>query len=639
MKKISLIILVLFVTSCSEKPLPLLDVEQREFLIQSFDLKQDPVGSLSIYDSVARAFENSLVERTKTLSDIINQDLSKTDYNDILPKIVEIAGYKARYNPDFYFATLGSELETKPINNDPAHRNTLAAVWDMIDFALNYTTAKQYGDPTLLDEAIKRKAMENVASDVKLAFYRVAGSEQIKTELKDIEGKLRHAIANLEKSPEKAELDSYKTALTESLDQVLALKKEAIIAKLELSSLLGLGKYTDYTVQPPVDLTTEQIKKYTLDELEIQALSRHKSKGMVGLDSKEELLFFRSQVDAILPDAEFGFKDRKDYDYFQNQAWEEAGLKISWNLISLMNTFQAAITKEERENLRDIYTMALGTSILSEVNISYLRFSQSLKNFQIALVLSEVKQTISKQATVDVIDDVSDLDMISKQIEALLAKMKIYYAYGELKDAEDMLLISIGAKNYPTFIQPAKVAKADVKMIVDGEKTEEPVVELNLDGKIEPETWANQDGWLEGAAMVQINPPAKTAPAPTPLVPQTKPVKSAPTTLIDVSKYSTPPSQVNQPRKATVTKKKIAISPLRMKNLQVGSYNNITRAETAWTDFTAMYPELENYSHKIESADVNGKTMYRLFVSGEEKTLRSLCKEMSSELGGSCIVR
>ncbi len=638
MKKIIVVLMMVVMAGCAKKVDTLAQIEQREFVIKSFNLTEKPTGHITIYDSLARAFENSLAMRTKTLEDIINQQLLKDEYNDILPKIVEVAGYKARHNPDFYFAILGAELETKKTPSNPNHRNALSAVWDMIDFALTYSTAKMYGNPSLLRDAMKRKAMQNLTSDVKLAFYRVAGAEQIEPEVNLLERKLRKAIANYNKQKDSEDLASYGIALKTNLDQVLILKKEIMMAKLELSALLGLGQYTNYKVQPPIDLTTQKLKDYTLQDLEFEALERHKTLGTLSMTSTQEVAFLREQVDTILPDAEFGYKEIRKFDYFQNQAWEEAGLKISWNLISLMNSLQSAITKEEIASLREIYNIATGTAILSEVNISYLRFYQAMNNFKIALTLSEVKQAIAKENEKVEVENITDIDAISKQIEALLSEMKIYYVYGELKDAEDMLLVSIGVKNYPTFISPE-----NIQVIVDGkgEPIKQPVVAVNLDDKIEQEDWATGKDWLDGAVGASDTLKIDEVNAPKPIIPVKKgaAVKSS-DALIDVKKYSELVDVANSPKKATVRKTASTPKIFNDKTLQLGSFKSQTRAKLGWSELVSAHPNLGKNAHKIvpvEVADVG--TVYRLVVSGNTSGLQKICSELKTELGGSCIIK
>ncbi len=625
MKKILAFLVVFLMAGCSYfKSDDLSDIEQRQFLISGFDVNEKPQGYITIYDAIARSFKTSLDARYETLADIIDQDLLKQEYNAILPKIVEVAGYRARYTPDFYFASLGAELETRTSPTTSKHRNALAAVWNMIDFSITYSNAKTYKNKALLNDALKRKAMQNIVSDVNLAFYKVAGVEQIEPEIKEIELKLLKAINNVENSPNRAELSSYENALKVNLNQIIALKKEGLVAKLELSSLLGLGKYINYRVQPPVDFATEELKRYTLNSLEIEALKNRKNDG-----DEDNIVFFREQVGSILPDAEFGYNQVKNYDYFQNQVWEEAGLKISWNLISLMNSAQMAITQEEKKRLLDTYDIAEGTAILSEVNIAYLRFNQALNNFTIAMLLSDVKSDISAKNGKSEITNITDLEKISNQIEAIMAKMKIYYSYGELKDAEDILLSSVGIKTYPSFLNPK-----NVKEIVDGKqevKTKTPI-KVNLDDNIEKETWATGDNWLEGTLDVK-KPQTLTA---APVVASDNNMMMKDEILIDVKRYYTPPPKA--PTKAKI--RKITPKTSGNKTLQIGSFSEEERALIAWQGFVGKYPSLGELSHTISVANISGVgTVYRLSAVGSEAALKQACKHMSDDLNGTCIIR
>ncbi len=639
MKKIAFICL-LFIAGCvaSKNPDVLGEIEQREFIITGFDLQQKPTGELSIYDSLARAFNHSLEMQSETLANVVEQNISKGDYNEILPKIVEIAGYKANYTSDFYFATMGNNLETRELSHNPYNNNILGSVWDMVDFALTYSTAQRYDNPSLLSNALRRKAMQNIASDVKLAFYKAAGAQQISSDLAKVEKQLKQSIDGVETSSQRDKLTAYEAKLRASLSQVQALKRETTLAKLELSAVLGLGQYTNYKVKPPIDFATEQLKNYSLDELEFQALERHKNMGVITMKPQQEVKFLRHEVDKLLPNVELGANIINNYTYFQNQEWEEAGFKISWNLISLINTQQSSITAEEKYTLQDITQMATGTAILAEVNISYLRFYQALNNFQIALLLSEMKQDIANKATDLEIHNITDIEKINNQIAALIAKFKIYYAYGELKDAEDMLLISVGVKNYPSFITPANIE------IIDGDSdlsTPAPQIKINLDHNIEKEQWAKDKNWLESTVPSNTVDKVELT-APQSIITTSKTASG--NKFVDVKNYSAivegDKVSISSSHHATIRKGSSVMPSLKTKTLQIGSYVSQEKADSAWLDLVSLNPNLQNYKRSISIVNIKGKgKYYRLLVSGKKSDLKKLCSQMKIELDNSCIIK
>ena len=72
-------------------------------------------------------------------------------------------------------------------------------------------------------------------------------------------------------------------------------------------------------------------------------------------------------------------------------------------------------------------------------------------------------------------------------------------------------------------------------------------------------------------------------------------------------------------------------------NIQLGSYFSMADAETGWTKFQKMYPELAGAERVISKARVNGKIYYRVAAVGYARdSARSLCSSVKGK-GGGCI--
>lgn len=71
--------------------------------------------------------------------------------------------------------------------------------------------------------------------------------------------------------------------------------------------------------------------------------------------------------------------------------------------------------------------------------------------------------------------------------------------------------------------------------------------------------------------------------------------------------------------------------------VQLGSFSSRANAERAQDVYTSRHPELKGHAFLITEAEVNGRTYWRVAVSGfEPRSARSFCNSVSSR-GGSCI--
>lgn len=72
--------------------------------------------------------------------------------------------------------------------------------------------------------------------------------------------------------------------------------------------------------------------------------------------------------------------------------------------------------------------------------------------------------------------------------------------------------------------------------------------------------------------------------------------------------------------------------------MQLGAYEDKANADADWQKLAAQFPELKNYTRKIEPAQVDGRQWFRLVVSGDSGKLVESCRRLLAG-GHECLLR
>lgn len=119
---------------------------------------------------------------------------------------------------------------------------------------------------------------------------------------------------------------------------------------------------------------------------------------------------------------------------------------------------------------------------------------------------------------------------------------------------------------------------------------------------------------------------ATDAPSPTPTVAPTPP--AAPDTPAPAPKSSpAAPTATPTPTPA----------PAGGSTVQLGAYASTVKADTAWAMLSSRFPAVASLSKQVVTAQVGGKTLYRLRASGSAADAKAACAALIAA-GESCLV-
>ncbi|MGW8392714.1 TolC family protein [Pseudoduganella sp. HUAS MS19] len=413
-------------------------------------------GPLTLDNAIARAIKYNAERRLRAMEQAVAQDSFEAGKYDMLPKLVAAAGYRDRNNDLITRSTdsvTGAPSLAHPyISSERQVLNTEIGIsWSLLDFGQSYYAARQNADRVLIAAERHRKALNNLAQDVRSAYWRVVAAQKLLPQL-------RATIADSEaalKDARKAEDDRirspleplrYQRQLLENLRLLETIEQELSTGKVELASLAHLPLTADYTVVEPANEVSTAWLDQAVDRMEEYALLRNPDLREGIYNARIAQQETRRAMLRIFPGLSFnyGVKHSND-DYLIHKTWHEAGAQISFNLLGLLSAPAQMRLADDGVALASQRRMATQMAVLSQLHIARLQYANTIRQYEradtIAGVDHRIAQHIANQAEVQ---KQSALDRISQQSSAVLSQLRRYQALSNAQAAASRLQATLG---------------------------------------------------------------------------------------------------------------------------------------------------------------------------------------------------
>jgi outer membrane protein TolC len=137
---------------------------------------------LTLEEATARAIKYHAEQRQRRMEEAAATAQLDVAQFDLLPRFVANAGYSTRNNeafgfgvtPDGTITTVPSAAQEKTIRT-----GSVGVAWNLLDFGVSYYRAKQLSDQKLIAEERRRKALQILAHDVRVAWWRAEAAQRL----------------------------------------------------------------------------------------------------------------------------------------------------------------------------------------------------------------------------------------------------------------------------------------------------------------------------------------------------------------------------------------------------------------------------------------------------------------------------
>jgi outer membrane protein TolC len=386
-----------FLAGCAVTTAPLAPEERerlgREAREQLFAGQEAFARPLTLEDATARAIKYQAEHRQRRMEEAAAAAQLEVAQFDLLPRFMANAGYSTRNNEAFGFGvTPDGSITTTP---SAAQEKTLrtggvGVAWNLLDFGVSYFRAKQLSDQKLIAEERRRKALQTLVHDVRIAWWRAEAAQRLLPESDRLLNEIDQAIEKTRLVEQSRLLPPVQTAtlrraLLDLAQQIALRRQELVQAQVELAALINSPPGVELRVASPPseerevpDLTTD------VEKLEALALSQRPELAEEGYRARISADEARKAMVGILPNVSLNVMSNYDSNRFLvNNNWYSLGLNVALNLTKVFSIPAMNRSEEAQRRADDARRQAMAMAVLAQTRIAAVRYTLVADEFMV----------------------------------------------------------------------------------------------------------------------------------------------------------------------------------------------------------------------------------------------------------------
>ena len=427
---------------------------------QAMYADQEPITApITFHEATARALKYNLDYRLKLMEGALSRSLLEVSTFEMLPRLVAGAGYLTRNNDSGGISVgIDTGLETLSPSTSQERDRTIANLtfsWNALDFGVSYYRAQQKADQVLMAEERRRKVAQNVQQDVRNSYWRALGAQKLLGRVDALLLRVNKALKRARQVENEGlmpqpQVLAYQRALLDAVNLLTLRRQDLELARAELTALMSVPPGTPYTLAEEKEHALPPVPT-NFDDLELMALEKRP-------EIMEE--WYRRRVTEndikaakLLLWPNLGIETGPVYDsnkYAYNNNWYETGVRLSWNILKLLQWPALDKAQADQNKTDDMRRMALSMAVLTQVRVGVQRYGLALSELEFAEESLRVDQRLLSfaQAAAKTQFD-SELEVIRAEARALLAEYQRYASYSNAQAAWGRLYNSVGLDALP----------------------------------------------------------------------------------------------------------------------------------------------------------------------------------------------
>jgi outer membrane protein TolC len=444
---------------------PALDAAERDQVAaetrKALFANQEPIDHpLTLAEATARAIKYQAEYRQRQMEEAAAEAQLDVAKFDLLPKLTVNAGYSTRDNDAFGFGfTPQGTLATTPTASVERTHTTssIGLTWNLLDFGVSYFRARQLSDQKLIAEERRRKAVQTLMHDVRVAWWRAEAAERLLPPADQLLGEIDQAIEKTRYIETRKLLPPVQTATLRrallDLSQQIAFRRQDLAqAKLELAALVNAPNAAELRVASPASDKREVLDlTANLDSLEAMALRSRPEMGEEAYKQRISVDEARKLLVGLLPALSFDLSSMHDSNKFLlNNSWTQAGASVAFNLVKVFSLPALNRSEEAQRKADEARRQAMAMAILTQTQVAAVRYSLVADEF---LVWDEaardddlIVQYLSSSEKVG-ID--TELELIRTRARAMASHINRDLSFANLQASIARLYNSVGYDAVP----------------------------------------------------------------------------------------------------------------------------------------------------------------------------------------------
>jgi hypothetical protein len=343
----------------------------------------------------------------------------------------------------------------------------LRVSWNLLDFGVSYYQAKQEADRFLITGNNRKKAFIDLIQQARSAYWRALAAQRLKLPVRDV---LDEAFVAYEEVSQGIEERIYPSML-----QAMQTKKELFVlmgdlelleSELEqslilLANFINVPSSTVIVLVEPDDLPDLPNLELDVARLEMTALMNSSEVTIEAYNARIEHAETRKALLRLLPGIELGDSQNRDSnDFLFNNDWNEASVRVSWNLLRLASTRQTLRSSSLRNELQTQRRLAANMAVVTRLNLALHQYDSQLNQMHRARQLQEIDTDIA-ELTRNAVSTDSDgqVNLVKTQAEAITAELTFLLSYAQVQEAYGTVIVSLGLNPLPLNYNSQTVAE------------------------------------------------------------------------------------------------------------------------------------------------------------------------------------
>lgn len=434
------------------------------------------VEPLDVNTAMARALKYNLDHRVKLMEQALSHQGFELAKMDMLPMLAANAGYTSRNNVDASRSEsvlTGIESLEPSTSVDQEYTNAdLKLSWNVLDFGVSYLKAKQEADRVLIAGNARKDIMAKLLQQTRAAYWRAAVTQRLKPRVNVLLAEAEFALGRLEQIQEQKlraplEVLQEKRRLLSVIRSLRSLQRSADSAEIELATLINQPPGERLPLSVPDEIPELQdLPEIDVEELERIALANSGEYLGQLYNARIAQREARKSMLRMLPGLEFSYSGNYNSNsYLYNNAWAQAGVRISWNIMRVFAYGDIKDQNESREQLVEAQRLAANMATIARVNLGWQQYQNSLEALELAQRFEELDEAIasfSEQARAS--SAISGTRSLVDKAKALNTSMTNALAYADAQEAFGGFLSTLGFNPVPFDYQTYSVDELAMKL-------------------------------------------------------------------------------------------------------------------------------------------------------------------------------
>lgn len=422
---------------------------------------QEPIdGPLTLAEATARAIKYQAQHRQRQMEEAAAEAQLEVAKFDLLPKLTANAGYTTRSNEafGFGFTPSGTIATTPSASVERNHRTaSIGLAWNVLDFGVSYYRARQLADQKLIAAERRRKAVQTLMYDVRVAWWRAEAAERLMPQADRLLAEIERAIEKTRQIESRKLLPPVQTATLRrallDLSQQIALRRQDLAqARIELAALVNAPPGMELHVASPAsDERNVPVLTADVDKLETLALQSRPEIAEEGYRARISADEARKALVALVPNLSLDFGQNYDSNKFLlNNTWTSAGVSVALNLVKVFSLPALNRSKEAQRRADEARKQAMAMAVLAQTRLAAVRYRLVADEF---LVWDEaardddlIVKYLSSSAKVG-ID--SELELVRNKARAMASHINRDLSYANVQASIGRLFNSVGYDAVP----------------------------------------------------------------------------------------------------------------------------------------------------------------------------------------------